>query len=502
MSNRNFILLIIILTIATAGVFIYFYFNPIKTKTVETSPDIDFFSEFNPFKKKKVTPPKKDEPITSEKIPEAKKDILLKKISSMPIAGFTVFQKEVLKKAKESFGSPTYPVSPGSLTSQNLKEDDVEMSDEELNKEIDDLISEASIKKNLEINLKIKSQLNATGSTETEFVPALRYVARADGNIYQTFADEIKEVKFTDTVVPKVYEAYFGNNGESVIMRYLKNEANIETFMGALPKEKFLDKSDFPSTDKSDFPKTSQNMKIIGSFLPENILDVSVKPATSLTPPYTSSEIFYLLKIPGEVLGIISNLFNNKKLEIFDSQFTEWLSQWPNQKIISLTTKPSARVLGYMYIIDPDKKDFNRILGNINGLTTLMSPDGNFVLYSGNNLLLQSYNIETKTSTSLGIKTMPEKCVWAKNNIEIYCSIPNSVGGGEYPDIWYQGEISFTDQIFKINTETGKTNLLVDPISIEGGENIDGIKLALDENENYLFFVNKKDSFLWQLKIK
>ena len=33
-------------------------------------------------------------------------------------------------------------------------------------------------------------------------------------------------------------------------------------------------------------------------------------------------------------------------------------------------------------------------------------------------------------------------------------------------------------------------------------EKLDGIKLALDAGENYLFFVNKKDSFLWELNLK
>ena len=41
-----------------------------------------------------------------------------------------------------------------------------------------------------------------------------------------------------------------------------------------------------------------------------------------------------------------------------------------------------------------------------------------------------------------------------------------------------------------------------DLVSINGMENIDSIKLALDESENYLFFVNKKDSYLWEFNLK
>ena len=44
--------------------------------------------------------------------------------------------------------------------------------------------------------------------------------------------------------------------------------------------------------------------------------------------------------------------------------------------------------------------------------------------------------------------------------------------------------------------------MLIDPMTVLGGEEIDGIKLATDEGENYLFFVNKKDSYLWEFNLK
>ncbi len=44
--------------------------------------------------------------------------------------------------------------------------------------------------------------------------------------------------------------------------------------------------------------------------------------------------------------------------------------------------------------------------------------------------------------------------------------------------------------------------MISDLSSINGIEDMDNIKLALDENANYLFFVNKKDSYLWELSLK
>ena len=99
------------------------------------------------------------------------------------------------------------------------------------------------------------------------------------------------------TVIPKVYEAYFGNHGQSVIMRYLKaNGKTIETFVGTLPKE--LLGGD-----------TTENNEVKGVFLPDNIQDISISPDTT--------KIFYLWSSGGSLgdnmIGITLNLLNNKK---------------------------------------------------------------------------------------------------------------------------------------------------------------------------------------------
>ncbi len=415
MSRRNFILLIIVLIIITASALLFFYFNQTPSQGGEEDPGI--FSGFNPFSGIKDIPPKITPPPytdngytpTTGKIEKRS----LVKISTMPIAGFVVFQKE---------------------------------------------------------------------REEKEFTPALRYVDRATGNIYQTFADEIQEKKLSSTIIPKIYEALFGNNGEVVIMRYLKTDnKTIQTFVGNLPEE-----------------KTGEDMisekEVEGSFLPDNISNLSLSSDTT--------QVFYLLNINDNVTGIVLNLKNNKKTQVFDSPFTEWLSFWPSSKMITLNTKPSGIVPGYMYAINPNKKDLNRVLAGINGLTTLTSPNGKLILYSNNNLRLSVYHIDTKEADLLGVNTLSEKCIWNKTSDILYCAIPKNTNQGLYPDSWYKGKISFSDEIWKIDLSTNSTTKIIDPINIIGGEEIDGIKLALDDNENYLFFINKKDSYLWKLDLK
>lgn len=447
MSKRNFILLIIVFILIVLGVLGYLYLqqNPNTNNGDDTGAGTNFINQFNPFgsgDKNPTTntnPPPTDVSGYTPPAPEIK--LKLTKVSSMPVAGFGVFSKERLKDIVPPVDSMVSPQTSSTTTKST--------------KIIKPLI---------------------------EFAPALRYVERSSGNIYQTFADKIEEKKFSSTVIPKIYEAFFGNKGDSVVMRYLKGDARtIITFVGTLPKELL-------GAD------TSTPNEIKGTFLPEDVKDVSISK--------DSLSMFYLFDTGDNMIGTTLNFFTNKKVQLFDSPFTEWLSVFPNNKTITITTKPSSNVPGYMYAIDINKKNMTKILGEVNGLTTLTSPDGKLVLYGDGNLSLNIYHTDTKTTDLLGVKTLPEKCTWGKMSDAVYCGVPKTIPSGQYPDSWYQGEASLEDQIWKIDMKTGNASIIADPASINGGEEIDSIKLALDEAENYLFFVNKKDSYLWELNLK
>lgn len=454
MSRRNFILLIIILIILGASVVYFLYYRPSKAPG-EGGEVPNFISRFNPFGNTDPDPVETPPTDISGYQPESEGQIegKLRKVSSMPIAGFIVFNKERFKDV------PVVVEEPASVSAEGSTEGEV-----------------ATI-----APPPAPKEVKPT-APPTEFAPSLRYVDRANGNIYQTFVDKIDERKFSETIIPKIYEAFFGAKGEYVIMRYLKDDGRtIETFVGNLPKEILA-------------ADTTEETKIVGTFLPENIRDLSIS--------RDANSLFYLFNSGDDMVGTTLTLINDKKVQIFESPFTEWLSSWANNKMITLTTKPSSGVGGYVYAIDPaNGKSFRKLFGGINGLTTLASPDGKSILYSDDSLSLYVYHTDTKISNRLGLRTLPEKCVWGNLSDVIYCAVPRSILNTRYPDAWYQGEISFSDQFWKIEMSTGNTTILLDPLETNRGEEIDGIKLALDESENYLFFVNKKDSFLWEFKI-
>ncbi len=468
MSKRNIILIAIILVIIAFFAFGFMYLYKPANNTGGDTGSTNFLSNFFPFGKSTNVKDNNNGtspvdvsgyiPTTTPSTQTPAKELLVK-ISSMPVAGYGVFMKERFKDVVIQTPAPEATTTTTIDTNKTNTPPTV-----------------ADTKKG------VLSQKIIPMAPSTEFVPSIRYVERATGNIYQTFADNIDERKFTTTMIPMVHDAFFGKNDDSVVMRYLTTDTNlIDSFIGILPKE-------ILGGD------TSISNEVTGSFLPENITDISVSP--------DGSYIFYLLKNNDSIIGSTATSYGDTKNQIFTSPFTEWLSQWPNDRMITLTTKPSAVFLGSVYSLDPNTKNFTKIFGGISGMTTLTSPNGKLILYNNNNLSLRIYNVDTKDSVSVGVKTMPEKCVWNKASTELYCAVPGYITGNNYPDTWYMGETSFSDNIWKINIENGSTTQIADPTSFSSGEEIDGIKLSLDDSEKYLFFVNKKDSYLWEFNLK
>jgi hypothetical protein len=453
MSQKNLKLLIALIVIILAVVLSYFYLGngPKTTTPKDTSSGDNFFADLLNFGggKKPTSDTTGDTPADiSDRTPGEEivvGDMKLVRISSMPVAGYTAFDEERFSYVPD--------VTP-----------ETEEGGDETEK---------------------NSVIPTAPSTEKS--PAVRYVAKQNGNIFQTFADFINERRFSDTLIPSVQEAFFGNSGETVIMRYVKSDnMTIATWSGTLPK-------DVVGSDSSALNK------ITGTFLTDNITDISVSP--------DSNRVFYVFNYQNGAVGVTSTPSGTNKTQVYNGAYSEWLSTFPSGGKVTMTTKPSAFVPGYMYTIDTSRKDFTRVLGNIRGLTTLASPSTHLVLYGDNTMSLFLYNTETNDALRLSVRTLPEKCVWAGNET-IYCAVPKYiVGSYPYPDSWYQGEVSFSDDIWKINVGDGKATLVLDSqkafeMAKKSFEPIDGIRLSLSSDMKYLFFINKSDSYLWELKLE
>lgn len=307
-------------------------------------------------------------------------------------------------------------------------------------------------------------------SPKTETVPTLRYVERVTGHVHQMYLDTKATSKISNSTIPGAHEVLINDTAKTFIYRYVSDSDNktITSFIATLGKTK-------------------------GEFLPSDVIDISLSP--------DKENFFYLTKNSNGVMGFIKSFEETKTSSVFDSPFTEWISQWVNSEKIYLTTKPSWNVNGDLFSLNTGNGTLTKVFGGIKGLTTLANENGSNVLYgisleTGPKLWL--FNVKDHSTKSLNSFGLPEKCIWSSDNINIYCAIPNTIAGVQYPDSWYQGLVSFDDYFVKINTETTQRSTLANS---KGEIPIDATHLFLDDEENTLFFINKKDSTLWSLDI-
>ena len=285
------------------------------------------------------------------------------------------------------------------------------------------------------------------------------FVDRDTGNLEEIDAQN-NLIKLTNTTILNIGQAYWGQNkgGERVILR--------QTVDGKIINSNNLIKNTELATQK----------------LSSDIKTIAISP--------DRLKFFTLETNSTGVNGYLNDWTGNKK-KVWSFPFSDWQIAWPKADLIALQTKASVNDSGYLYFLNPNTGSFSKILDNINGLTTSISPNGQKIIFSRSNLgqfSLYVYDLPTKKTDSLGIKTLPEKCSWLDTNI-LYCAVPRTVPTGRYPDDWYQGQVTFTDDIWKIDLKQ-KTVQLV--ISVKSP--VDLTNLTLAPKRGSLYTINKSDN--------
>jgi DNA-binding beta-propeller fold protein YncE len=149
--------------------------------------------------------------------------------------------------------------------------------------------------------------------------------------------------------------------------------------------------------------------------------------------------------------------------------------------------------------LDIKTGNFQKILGPVQGLTTLVSPDGKTVMLSQSNrskITTGFYTVATGAYRNSDLVTMPEKCFWSSNTV-VTCGIPQTISSGVYPDDWYQGTKSFSDNLWSIDTSSGATTDILNPTQL-----FDMIHVRTSPDGNYAYFINKTDETLWSYRLK
>lgn len=199
-----------------------------------------------------------------------------------------------------------------------------------------------------------------------------------------------------------------------------------------------------------------------------------------------------------------SNPDGTKAKTILSTKVQDFEVSWITKDLIALKTRASAFIPSLLELVSTLNSDQNVLSSDQRGFDILWSPDGSEYLSTGVNEsghpFLFTKNRTTLDKTILSSLTLPEKCVYSKKTRGIiYCALPadqNGIRSMNLPDDWWQGKVQFQDQIWKFDlTKEGTAELV-----FEGG-GFDIINPLLSPNENYLLFVNKRDSALWSYRL-
>ncbi len=372
------------------------------------------------------------------------------------------------------------------------------------------------------INSKTSTSTASTTATTTSIVvkkatstqTVIRYIDRSTGNLYEANDDTLSILRISNKTIPKVYEAYFDQKGENVILRGLRQDSDvIETLYASLRPKVFFSATSTVSTvsnlkvgtstasttkiTTASAATSTEKELVITSTFPFNIKDISVSPLLN--------QVYYLTYTDSTSEGTVANIDGTKRISLLSSPIREWLPQWATNGIINITTKASYYADGYSYALDPKTGRTRKLFGGIQGLTTLMSTDGAHILYSRSQdggFRTYVYDTKTKESKPFFLTTLPEKCVWGRKNKNlVFCSVPTSIAQNTYPDVWYKSRVSFSDVIWKVDLDTGQS-IVLSNLPKEAGEEIDGVNLKVNAEDGYLTFMNKKDLSLWGLDVK
>jgi hypothetical protein len=314
----------------------------------------------------------------------------------------------------------------------------------------------------------------------------LRFVDRAVGNVYEYIPETQsgEAMRITNTTIPKIQESAWSSSGNSLVLRYLDNDTdNISSFSAKI----------------SGTSSTNSLQELTGLFLPSNIKQMAINP--------NGDKIFSLVDKSDKsgTYGFTTNLDGSGKKVIFGSPISYWNVSWPKENTVTLTTKPTYEDNGLLYFFNPQTYSMDRILGDVTGLSTVTNKDASLVAYSYSEngfFYLNVYDVANRISRNFKIATLADKCVWGNSYTKIlYCAVPRIINQNNYPDAWYQGLVSFSDDIWMIDTETGNNEQLYNIGSNEKAD-IDVFDMKISLDDQYLSFSDKNDLSLWLLKIK
>lgn len=311
---------------------------------------------------------------------------------------------------------------------------------------------------------------NKAASASSSPEVAVKYIERQSGNVYAYLTHARTLTRTSNRTIPGIQSAAWLPDASLAFVRYLSG-------------------TDFSTINSYALPASGSG----GFFLSQNLSDIAVSSTSVLT-------------LASGVSGSVASLMRTdgtRASEIFTTPLSSLRVAFAGKNRYLAFTKPSYALSGSAFLVDGTGR-FSRVSGPLNGLVAKASPSGKWVLVSSvfdGGMRMELVNSATGESLSLPVATIADKCVWAADDSAVYCGIPmNPPASFNYPDDWYQGAVSFSDRIWKIQVSGRYAQLVLD-FSKENREALDAEALATDSLNTILVFVNKNDGSLWSYSL-
>ena len=308
--------------------------------------------------------------------------------------------------------------------------------------------------------IEIKRTVRATSTV-------LIFVDKITGYIYGYPLETGFPFQITNTVIPGVHDAYFFEGGKKVIMRYIDQERNVVTALIATVPEVKPDDVALPLINTSYLSSLVTSIAINGR-----------KDRASYVVNTNNGSSIYTISSSGTVL-------------VDSSPFKEWVLSYGGESLF-VTSKPSAYVLGVTAKIP----SFNLQTSERTGLMTNPNSAGELLnsMWASNGLTL--FITRDNNDIVLPIKTLASKCSWGKDDL-LLCAVPRSIPKSKegLPDDWFQGRVSFADDIYFVDKNTGETFTLYTFSKDDGIFDITNISII--ETNDIFSFTRKQDGTLW-----
>lgn len=243
-------------------------------------------------------------------------------------------------------------------------------------------------------------------------------------------------------------------------------------------------------------PDSNDTLTIITLPHASTSLDSFVIDADTVNTSVTDSGTVLYSEAQGSTLvGYAYNIVKKERSVIFTVPFVDATVVWGSAPGGPHFVYPrtAANFEGYLYMIEDGV--WSRLPAAGYGLSAIGT--GEFIVYT--KLMVDTYQttlleLEAGSNTSLSFSFLPEKCAFYESGL--LCGLSNTAYGPESPDNWYSGEISYSDDLWYTNLDTGESFFVIG-LEAESGRPLDVTELMVASDGSAAYFINKIDQSLW-----